>query len=284
MVSALIAGSDDARRLGGFLRARRESLAPDAVGLTPTGRRRRVGGLRRDEVAARANISADYYARMEQGRVAPPSARVLAALADALLLDAEAELYLREIAHGIHPKAPPAPAGQVPSRVHALLDDFATLPAVVMSPFMHVLAWNRHAAALFLDFGAIREPQRNLARLIYLDEHLRGRFVDWAEIARACTAIIRTGAARDPDNAELAALVDELVRCDPVFARTWGEQDVARRPRSRSPYVHPEVGSMVLDWQILTGAENPDQLVAVISPGDSAGSVEAFRALARRTG
>lgn len=109
---------------------------------------------------------------------------------------------------------------------------------------------------------------------------------DAMEMARACTAIIRTGAARDPDNAELAALVAELVRCDPGFARSWRARDVARRPRSRnrSPYVHPEVGRMVLDWQILTGAENPGQLVAVISPGDCEGSADAFRALARRTG
>lgn len=216
--------------------------------------------------------------------MAPPSARVLAALVDALLLDPEAESYLREIAHGAHPKPSRVPSGPVPPRVRALLDDFATLPALVMSPFMHVLAWNRHAEALFLDFGRVPEPRRNLARLIYMDEQLRGRFVDWAEIARACTAIIRTGAARDPNNAELANLVDELVRCDAGFARWWREQDVARRPRTRSPYVHPDVGPMVLDWQILTGAEHPDQLIAVISPGDSGESAVAFRRLGQRAG
>jgi len=274
--------SEDARQLGAFLRARREALAPEAVGLGSTGRRRRVAGLRRDEVAQRANISTDYYARLEQARVPAPSPTVLAALVDALLLDQEQELYLRDIAHRHHTKPTSTTGLQVPARVLRLLDDLATLPALVMSPFMHVLAWNRHAAALFVDFGKLPDSERNLARLIYLDERLRPRFADWDEIARACTAIMRTGAARHPDDDELLGLLDELPRSDPRFGRFWQAQEVARRPRSRSTYVHPDVGVMVLDWQILTSAESPDHLLAVISPGDAGRSATAFRELAQR--
>lgn len=274
--------NDEARRLGAFLRARREALSPESIGLAVEGRRRRVRGLRREEVARRANISLDYYTRLEQARVPPPSPSVLAALVDALLLDPEEELYLRDIAHRHRPTGRTALDPQVPARALRLLDDLQTLPALVMNPFMHVLAWNRQAADLFLDFARVPEAQRNLARLIYLDPELRSRFVDWTEIARACTAIMRMGAARHPDDPELAQLLDELARRDPGFAESWEAQGVARRPRSRSTYEHPGVGSMVLDWQILTSAESPDHLIAVISPGDTAASADAFRALADR--
>lgn len=274
--------SEDARQLGAFLRARREALAPEAIGLVSIGRRRRVAGLRRDEVARRANISTDYYTRLEQARVPAPSTTVLAALVDALLLNEEEELYLRDIAHR-HLTKPSVAGLQVPARVLRLLEDFATLPALVMSPFMHVLAWNRHASALFVDFGELPDSERNLARLIYLDERLRHRFTDWDEIARACAAIMRTGAARHPNDQELLTLLDELPRRDPRFGRFWEAQGVARRPRSRSTYIHPDVGAMVLDWQILTSAESPDHLIAVISPGDAGPSANAFRKLAHDT-
>lgn len=272
--------SEDARQLGAFLRARREALAPEAVGIVSTGRRRRVPGLRRDEVARRTNISTDYYTRLEQARLPTPSATVLAALVDALLLNEEEELYLRAIAHRHLTKPTSSTALEVPARVLRLLDDFATLPALVMNPFMHVLAWNRHASTLFVDFGEIPYSERNLARLIYLHEPLRRRFTDWDEIARACTAIMRTGMARHPDDEEFLNLLDELPRRDPRFGKFWETQEIARRPRSRSTYVHPVVGEMVLDWQILTSAESPDHLIAVISPGDADRSASAFRALA----
>lgn len=271
--------TDDAHQLGAFLRARREALSAESLGLTTVGRRRRVPGLRREEVAQRANISTDYYTRLETARVPPPSPGVLSALVDALLLDPEEELYLRDIAHRHHTASSSPMNLQVPARMLRLLDDLGTLPALVMSPFMRVLAWNRHAASLFVDFAKVPEPERNLARLIYLDPELRERFVDWTEIARACTAIMRMGAARHPDDAELAALLDELRGRDPGFAASWEAQGVARRPRSRSTYLHPVVGAMVLDWQLLTGTESPDHLVAIISPGDTAASAEAFRSL-----
>ncbi|WP_370501085.1 helix-turn-helix domain-containing protein [Mycolicibacterium sp. jd] len=274
--------NEDARQLGAFLRARREALAPEAVGLVSNGRRRRVPGLRRDEIAHRANISTDYYTRLEQARVPAPSTTVLAALVDALLLNQEEELYLRDIAHRHLAKSTSTAGLQVPARVLRLLGDLSTQPALVMSPFMHVLAWNRHASALFVDFGGIPDSERNLARLIYLDERLRDRFTDWDEIARACAAIMRTGAARHPNDEELLSLLDELPRRDARFGKFWKAQGVARRPRSRSTYIHPDVGAMVLDWQILTSAESPDHLIAVISPGDSDRSAHAFRALAER--
>lgn len=274
--------SDEAQRLGAFLRARREALSPARVGLVASGHRRRVPGLRREEVALRANISTDYYTRLEQARVPPPSPGVLAALADALLLDPEEELYLRDISQPHGGTRSPGPSRQVPARSLRLLNDLATLPALVMSPFMHVLAWNRQAAELFVDFGEVPEPDRNLARLIYLDSRLRERFLDWSEIARACTAIMRMGAARHPHDAELTRLLDELGRRDASFAESWEAHGVARRPRSRSTYLHPAFGAMVLDWQLLTSADSPDHLTAVIGPGDEGPSADAFRALGNR--
>lgn len=272
--------NESTRRLGEFLRARREALRAESLGLATAGRRRRVQGLRREEVAQRASISTDYYTRLEQGRVPPPSPAVLSALVDALLLGPEEELYLRDLAHR-HPDVPMPPnCAQVPARQLRLLEDLTTLPGLVMSPFMHVLAWNQQAARLFLDFGCLPPGERNLARLIYLNPELRPRFVDWTEIARACTAIMRTGAARAPHAPEIEQVVAGLARMDETFAACWRAQDISRRPRSRSVYRHPQAGEMVLDWQLLTSAESPDHLIAIISPGDSLASSAAFKALA----
>lgn len=133
---------------------------------------------------------------------------------------------------------------------------------------------------LVLDFSRIPESERNLARLIYLDDRLRERFVDWDEIARACAAILRTGAARDPGDKEVVVLVAELIATSPSFARAWDQHELARRPRSRSAYRHPTVGTIILDWQLLTSAENPGYVIAAVSPGDDDGSAAAFRLLA----
>ncbi len=273
--------SNDAKQLGAFLVARRQALDPELCGIKTAGQRRRVAGLRREEVARRANISTDYYTRLEQGRVAPPSPNVLSALVDALNLDQAEEEYLREFLHRGVATRPSADSPQVPARMLRLIEDLGTLAALVISPIMRVLAWNQQAAALFLDFGSVPGPERNLARLIYLDDRVRERFVDWNEIGRACAAILRTGAARDPENHELAILLRELIAADLRFARAWEHQGVSRRPRSRSTYVHPDVGPMVLDWQLLTSVESPDHLIAAVSPGDRGASTDAFRALVR---
>lgn len=186
--------------LGAFLKARRTELTPRAVGLPEYDDRRRVKGLRREEVAALAAISVDYYTRLEQGRVAA-SASVLATLARALRLDDDQEAYLYEVAGKTDARPRRRrPAQKLRPAMRRLLDQLGESPAIVLGKRMDVLAWNRAAVALFTDFAAVPERNRNYVRLLFTDPGMRALHADWAHDARDAVAALRTRAAADPDD------------------------------------------------------------------------------------
>ncbi|MEV8453884.1 helix-turn-helix domain-containing protein [Streptomyces sp. NPDC052095] len=264
--------------LGAFLKARRAELSPGTVGLPDTGRRR-VSGLRREEVAALAAISTDYYTRLEQGRM-QASAPVLTTLARVLHLDDDQRAYMFQVAGRLSDRPPRRTAQKVQPRLLRVLDDLGTTPAVVLGRRMDVLAWNSLAAALVTDFGEIPEKHRNYIRIVFTDPRMRELYADWEDVAHTCVAQLRMEAARDPENARLTALVGELSVQDPDFRRWWAAHHVAVRGIGTKVLRHPVVGELTLDWDTLASTVDTDQQLVVWTAERGTPSHDALRILA----
>ncbi|MPY35726.1 helix-turn-helix domain-containing protein [Streptomyces adustus] len=265
--------------LGAFLKARRAELSPAGAGLPDTGGRRRVSGLRREEVAVLAAISTDYYARLEQGRI-QASAPVLHALARVLRLDDDQRAYMLQLA-GRPPARPARRTSQkVQPRLRRLLDDLGTTPGIVLGRRMDILAWNPLAAALVTDFSKIPEKNRNYIRMLFTEPSVRELYADWANVAHTCVAQLRMEAARDPESPRLAALVGELSVQDADFRRWWAAHHVAVRGVGTKVLHHPVVGELTLDWDTLAPTVDADQHLVVWSAEPGSPSHDALRILA----
>jgi transcriptional regulator with XRE-family HTH domain len=281
MKPAMSSRDTDHNELGAFLRARRSELSPSDVDLPEGGAQRRVAGLRREEVAQLAAISTDYYTRLEQGRI-HPSAPVLASLARVLGLDDDQRTYLYELA-GTHTAAATKSRRRAPQKVKPYLQrvlDHIDAPAIVMTPTHDILAWNRLAAALMVDFGEIPERERNFMRLLFTDPRLRSLYPDWQGLARAVVSYMRMEAARKPDDPRLAELVGDLSIRDEQFRQWWAGTHVAVKRRGTRAYNHPVVGEITLDWDALTSDAEPDQQLVVYTAEPGSGSEQALRELA----
>lgn len=233
--------------LGDFLKARRGRVAPaDVAG--PAGGRRRVAGLRREELARLAGISEPYLVRLEQGVDRHPSPQVLRSLARALELDADASAHLHALAGPAAP-VPPSPT-EVSADVQRLLDAWTDRPAYVRDRCFDVLAANKHARAL----APMYEPGRNLVRAVFLDPASRRLFPDWAEVAAQTAAALRAEA--DPRDPRTVRLVAEL-EADEEFRRLWARHETRPARAELKHFAHPVVGSLALRRQALTvgGAE-----------------------------
>ena len=256
--------------LGEFLRARRAERQPQDVGLPPYPRARRVAGLRREEVAQLACISTDYYARLEQGRLPPPSSEVLEAIAAALRLDDHERTYLRELAARSHePADMPLARERVAPQTQALIDSMTTSPALVLGRLMHVLAWNAAAARFFVDFARIPRARRNLVRLLFVDEEMASRFPNWQRSAGVAAAMLRMRAAHAPHDPRLERLVAELSALDDDFRRWWDAHHVLTYSQARRDYWHPAVGALKLEWCELTSSLQPEVAIVVLTPADA---------------
>ncbi|GLZ57791.1 helix-turn-helix transcriptional regulator [Micromonospora sp. NBRC 107095] len=268
--------------LAEFLRASRARIRPDDVGLPDGGRRRRVPGLRREEVAQLANVSADYLARLEQGRVTTASPEVLDALADALGLNRDGREYLHSIAG---PKQRPGFRTQTTSRIdpqtQRLLDSLYEVPAYVFGRRLDILAWNPLAAALFTDYGALPERHRNLLWLTFLDPGYRELNTDWARAAQECVAYLRMEARNYPSDQRLAELVGTLSVKDADFRTWWGGHLVTGATLRRKIYQHPLVGPLTLDSQQFDVSGKSDQHLVVFTAEPDSSSHEALKLLAQ---
>ncbi|MGW1755974.1 helix-turn-helix transcriptional regulator [Streptomyces mirabilis] len=249
MTDKPVAVSDDPRReLGEFLRTRRTRLRPQDVGLEP-GPRRRVTGLRREELALLAGVSSDYYQRMEQGRDVRPSEQVLDALARALDFSAEETRHLHSLAAAARtPARRPrhhAPE-EVPPTTLRLLRTM-TSPSVVVGRFLDVLAWNPLAGALLGEFTQRPRSERNLLSLLLHPEADR-TCPDRAATVAELVAMLRTQVAAEPGHPRAVELVGELAVRSDEFAGLWARHDVAETTRGRMRVRHPLVGELNLDW------------------------------------
>ncbi|MQY03424.1 helix-turn-helix transcriptional regulator [Actinomadura macrotermitis] len=263
--------------LAEFLRSRRARLTPEEAGLPPFGGRRRVPGLRREELAQLAGVSVDYYVRLEQGRAANVSQEVLGAVARALRLDDAEHAHLRNLAQPR--RRAPVRRERVRPQVQRLLDVAEGAPSYVIGQWGDTLAWNRLAAALFVDFGALAPRDRNWLRMVFLNEEMRSRFTDWPTKARETVAFLRMRAGEDPEDPYLTELVGELSLKSPDFRRWWAGHDVKEKGRGRKPLRHPIVGDLVLDYETLRLPEDPGQTLVTYLAEAGSPAEEALRLL-----
>jgi transcriptional regulator with XRE-family HTH domain len=262
--------TDDSRRaLADFLRTRRTRLRPQDVGLEP-GPRRRVAGLRREELALLAGVSSDYYQRMEQGRDVRPSDQVLDAIAGALNFSAEETRHLHSLAAAARTPArsaracPPDDVPEIPLRLLRA----TTSPALVVGRFLDLLAWNPLAGALLGASTELPRAERNLLALLLHPEADRTcpeRAATVAELA----AMLRAQVAAEPGHPRAAELVGELAVRSTEFATLWGRHDVEDTTRGRMRVEHPLVGELNLDWDAypMPGAPGPVLIVYTAEPG-----------------
>src|ERR1700761_1869001 len=217
--------------LRSYLKDRRANLDPAAFGLSAKGRR--TPGLRREEVAQRANISPTWYTWLEQGRGGAPSSDVLERIARALMLtDGERE-HLFLVALGRPPEARYQRSEGVTPRLQRVLDALDPSPALIRTATWDVVAWNRAATVMLMDYGALPPEQRNILRHIFLNPRARAAQYDWESVARFVLGAFRVDAVRAGAAAEVEPLVDELCRLSPEFAAMWRENDV-RRPHGEA--------------------------------------------------
>jgi len=264
--------------LGTYLKDRRAKLDPLAFGFPST--RRRTPGLRREEVAQRANVSATWYTWLEQGRGGAPSASVLDRISRALMLtDVERE-HLFLLALGRPPEVRYQAAEGVTPRLQRVLDSLELSPALVKTSTWDVVAWNRAAAAVLIDYGALAPDQRNILRLIFCDPHVRARQPDWDSVARFAVAAFRADAARAGAATNVKALVDELSRLNPEFDAMWRDHDVRTYGEGTKYIRHPTVGLIGMEYSSFAVDGRPDLGMVIYSPATPA-DAERIRALIR---
>ncbi|MET4921972.1 helix-turn-helix transcriptional regulator [Streptomyces sp. PSRA5] len=264
--------------LGDYLRARREALKPRDVGLPEHGRRR-VPGLRREEVAMLAVVSSDYYIRLEQGRENSPSPQVLGAVAQALKLNAEAADHLHRICLDASQRPGDVENGGVSAQLLELMDGWEHTPAFVLGPALDVLAGNSPATALHSGFTSFD----NLARMVFVDPAGREFYQDWEKAARSCVAEIRAAYGYDPESARIAEVVEEISAESDEFADLWSRHEVKGKTRAGKHLRHPRVGDLHIRFAAFTvnGARHQQLVVYQGEPaGRTSAAFEALRAMA----
>ncbi|MEV5954081.1 helix-turn-helix transcriptional regulator [Streptomyces sp. NPDC051987] len=264
---------DNRNALGEFLRARRELVRPEEVGLPGAGLRR-VPGLRREEVAMLAGISADYYLRLERGRDRNPSIQVIEALAEVLKLDADSTAHVMELARPRPRRRRSVPrAERVPDGIAMLLDTL-TVPAFVQNRCTDILAANRMAAAVSPHMA----PGVNRLKALFTDPVARELHIDWEKGTAGVVAQLRAAAGGDTDDPRLAQLIGELSLKSERFRQLWARHDVRRGESATTRLMHPQVGELDLRREKLAIAGTDGLLLVVhhAEPGTPSADALAF--------
>ncbi|MER9303099.1 helix-turn-helix transcriptional regulator [Mesorhizobium sp. M0293] len=264
--------------LAAFLKDRRTRLDPASFGFSG---RRRTPGLRREEVAQRANISPTWYTWLEQGRGGAPSADVLNRIAKGLMLTEAEREHLFMLGLGRPPEVRYRGVEGVSPRLQRLLDTLDASPALVRTATWDVVAWNRAAQIVLTDYSALPAGQRNILRFMFHSPVIRAKQHDWENLARFVVGAFRADAARAGAVSEVAQLVDELCSTSPEFAALWRENDVLSHGDGTKRLKHPELGDIELEYSGFAVDGRPDLSLTVYNPVDSA-VADRIRALARR--
>ena len=261
-----------------FLVSRRARLTPEQVGLPPTSGRRRVPGLRREEVAVLAGVSTDWYTRLEKGHIGGVSEEVLDAVAQALALNEDERTYLFDLARAARParrNPPRRKDAEVSRSVQWMLDSMTMSAAFVRNGRSEVIASNalcRAVCAPMYDSPTTQAGRPSFPRFLFLDPEAAAQFfVDWEGGARTAVAMLRAEAGRFPDDRALRELIGELSTRSPEFRTLWAQHDVRLRHEGIKRLRHPEVGDLEFTYRTLSlpgsGRAVHDVVIYTAEPG-----------------
>src|ERR1700691_2434157 len=250
--------------LGTYLKDRRAKLDPAAFGFAP--KRRRTPGLRREEVAQRANISPTWYTWLEQGRGGAPSADVLNRISRALMLTEVEREHLFLLGLGRPPEARYRNNDGVTPRLQRVLDALNPSPALIRNARYDVVAWNRAATVMLMDYGSLPPEQRNILRVMFLDPRARAAQYDWESVARFVLGAFRVDAARAGAAAEVEPLVEELCRLSPEFQALWRDNDVQSHGEGVKRIRHPLLGRVAFEYSAFAVDGRPDLTLVIYNP------------------
>ncbi len=253
-----------ATQLGTYLRDRRTRLDPAALGFPND--RRRTPGLRREEVAQRANISPTWYTWLEQGRGGAPSADVLNRIAAGLMLTEPEREHLFMLGLGRPPEVRYRPVDGVTPRLQRVLDAFEVSPAIIKTATWDVVAWNRAAARLLTDYALLPREQRNILRLMFGSSRVQAAQEDWQSVARFVVGAFRADVTRAGAGAEVSRLVEELSRLSPEFEALWRDHDVVAHGEGLKRIHHPEAGLLELEFSAFAVDGRPELGMVVYNP------------------
>ncbi|MFD6196711.1 helix-turn-helix domain-containing protein [Mycobacteriaceae bacterium NPDC060252] len=267
---------DRRNELGDFLKARRALVSPVQAGL-PQDEPRRVLGLRRQEVAALAGVSADYYSRLEQGRERHPSDQVLRAISRALQLDTHAAEHLAGLARPSG--APPAVVGQrdASEGTMRIVNNVVHAPALIIGPALDILAMNAHAQALYCDFSRAD----NLAYMVFLDPVASQFYAEWDDIARDTARNLRAMSVSFRDDPRIAEVVGELTIQSDVFTFVWMQHDVRPRTSGTKRFRHSQIGEISLQYDTFAVGGAPGQQLLIYSGDPGSADADGLELLAR---
>jgi len=271
---------DDSNALGAFLRDRRTRLDPVALGLNPE--RRRTPGLRREEIAQRANISPTWYTWLEQGRGGAPSPDVLNRLAKGLMLTEAEREYLFILTFGHPPETRYTEHHGITPRLQRALDAIPHTAATIRTATWDVAAWNAAATVILTDYAQLPPEKRNILRLIFREPQIRCSQEDWLAVARFVVASFRADATRAGASREITRLVAELSAESPEFAKLWQDHEIMAKTEGTKRLHHPELGLIELEFSNFAVEGRPDLIMTIYNPATQpeAERVQAF--IARR--
>ncbi len=276
----LVKNDTNNNALGIYLKDRRAKLDPAAFGFSLT--RRRTPGLRREEVAQRANVSATWYTWLEQGRGGAPSADVLDRIARALMLtDVERE-HIFLLALGRAPEVHYRAAAGVTPRLQRVLNSLELSPAYVKTSTWDIVAWNRAASVVLADYGALAAEERNSLRLVFCNPRIRAAMPNWDSDARFVVAAFRADTARAGAANSAKTLVDELCRLSPEFDAMWADNDVRNAYGEAAKQIrHPVAGLIALEYSAFAVDGRPDLGMVIYNPATPA-DTDRIRSLVKR--
>ncbi|WP_183942838.1 helix-turn-helix transcriptional regulator [Sphingomonas sp. BK580] len=258
--------SDSPNALGTYLRDRRLRLDPATFGFT--GGRRRTPGLRREEVASRANISPTWYTWLEQGRGGAPSADVLDRIARGLMLTEPERQHIYMLGLGRPPEARYEPVDGITPRLQRVLDGMVLSPAIIKTAMWDVVGWNRAAAVLLTDYGKLPREGRNILRLMFGSDRVRARNADFDSIARFVVGAFRADVTRAGASAstEVTKLVAELSRLSPEFEALWQDNDVVAHGEGVKRIHHPDAGLLAMEFSSFAVEGRPELGMIIYNP------------------